>query len=883
MKKISKSKILILLGLFLIFSINSFSQVLITDDGSTTPDGSAMLEIKSNDKGMLIPRMTTTNREALHNSSTAKPGLLVFDSDLGSFFIYGKTAKGTDGWVDLSNGGTVWEKSGNNVYLANSSYNVGIGTDKPNKKLVIKAENQNDTLFEILDSYGKPLMIITPTLSKFYFNETNAKGIAGGFAVGRYASAKAVSDTALFLVTPDSTRVYTSGDATKGVAGGFAVGRYASAKASPIQYFNTNISSTRVYTDGSAKGVAGGFAVGRYASAKGEETYKYFYTDIDSTRVYTDGSETKGVAGGFAVGRYASAKATKGSYMYMIPDNYFIGDSSGLHFQQNPTLSGRYNTFFGYKTGMINEIGSRNVLLGYEAGINNINGSDNVLLGYQAGHEVTTAGNNISIGSQAGYFNTNNSDNIFLGRQAGYNHTGDGTANDAINNIYIGLKAGYGDEAEGNRGNNNIFIGTESGLKNKFGNSNIFLGYKSGYNNFGQDAGLVYGSQNIFFGEESGYYNIKGYNNVFLGYKSGYNNDDGTSNVFIGNKAGFGNVSGGNNVIMGTEAGDSARYVGASVIIGQSAGHKSGKTTNEWHNVYIGYMTGRDNDDGSSNTYIGSMAGMESNSRENIFVGMSAGRQAGGRNSTYVGNSAGYTASGENNVFLGYLAGQSYTDGGNNVFIGSYAGRYGSTGRNNTFIGHGAGELNDGEAPGNGNVLIGYQAGSEEDGISNKLFIDNSNTSEPLIWGDFSINEIQVNGDLTFNAGTNSVKLPTDRGSDGQVLVTDGAGNSSWSGGTPVAYGRVTRGWSSLTGWYTSSSGSDNFSVTWNDTEDRFEITVTGETITTTDYTITANHIYKDLRHVSIDAVSGDLHLYLWNGDGTSRNNGTASFVIYKN
>jgi len=46
-----------------------------------------------------------------------------------------------------------------------------------------------------------------------------------------------------------------------------------------------------------------------------------------------------------------------------------------------------------------------------------------------------------------------------------------------------------------------------------------------------------------------------------------------------------------------------------------------------------------------------------------------------------------------------------------------------------------------------GNVLIGYQAGYSETG-SNKLYIDNSNTASPLIGGDFSTNEVAVNGKL---------------------------------------------------------------------------------------------------------------------------------------
>ncbi|MGY8771681.1 MAG: YadA-like family protein, partial [Pirellulales bacterium] len=46
-----------------------------------------------------------------------------------------------------------------------------------------------------------------------------------------------------------------------------------------------------------------------------------------------------------------------------------------------------------------------------------------------------------------------------------------------------------------------------------------------------------------------------------------------------------------------------------------------------------------------------------------------------------------------------------------------------------------------------GNVFIGYDAGSSETG-SNTLYIDNSDTSAPLIKGDFNANALKVNGTL---------------------------------------------------------------------------------------------------------------------------------------
>ena len=60
------------------------AQVGINTD-NTDPDASAMPDVKSTDKGMLIPRMTTTQRTAISNPAN---GLLVFDATTNSFWFY---------------------------------------------------------------------------------------------------------------------------------------------------------------------------------------------------------------------------------------------------------------------------------------------------------------------------------------------------------------------------------------------------------------------------------------------------------------------------------------------------------------------------------------------------------------------------------------------------------------------------------------------------------------------------------------------------------------------------------------------------------------------------------------------------------------------------
>ena len=62
----------------------SFAQVSITNDGSS-PDASAMLDIKSTGRGLLIPRMSTAQRLAI---SPAAEGLMVYDTEMGACLYY---------------------------------------------------------------------------------------------------------------------------------------------------------------------------------------------------------------------------------------------------------------------------------------------------------------------------------------------------------------------------------------------------------------------------------------------------------------------------------------------------------------------------------------------------------------------------------------------------------------------------------------------------------------------------------------------------------------------------------------------------------------------------------------------------------------------------
>ena len=73
----------------------SYAQIAINEN-SSDPDPSAMLDITSTNKGILLPRMTTTERENINNPAD---GLLVFDNETQTFWYFENNR-----WNEIRNG-----------------------------------------------------------------------------------------------------------------------------------------------------------------------------------------------------------------------------------------------------------------------------------------------------------------------------------------------------------------------------------------------------------------------------------------------------------------------------------------------------------------------------------------------------------------------------------------------------------------------------------------------------------------------------------------------------------------------------------------------------------------------------------------------------------
>ncbi len=155
-------KIARLLFFVIIFntSNNLLAQVAINTDGSAA-DESSVLDVQSTERGLLIPRMTQTQRENISDPAT---GLLVYQTDGTKGFYYNMGTPVTPDWIGLSStlitqiadadddtkvqvesspdaDSIHFEVNGTRAMTITPNGHVGIGTSAPVHKLSIEGGN----------------------------------------------------------------------------------------------------------------------------------------------------------------------------------------------------------------------------------------------------------------------------------------------------------------------------------------------------------------------------------------------------------------------------------------------------------------------------------------------------------------------------------------------------------------------------------------------------------------------------------------------------------------------------------------------------------------------------------------------------------------------
>ncbi len=151
--------------------------------------------------------------------------------------------------------------------------------------------------------------------------------------------------------------------------------------------------------------------------------------------------------------------------------NTFVGNNAG----QNQTISsGGENVFIGASSGQFSVISKLNTYVGVAAGQNNEEGIGNSIVGYLAGRDNLVSYNSF-YGYRSGRLNEDGGFNSFFGSSSGNNNTS------GSENVFIGANSGYNPNTlVGNTtGFNNVFLGFESGWTNTEGNNNTYLGHSA--------------------------------------------------------------------------------------------------------------------------------------------------------------------------------------------------------------------------------------------------------------------------------------------------------------------------------------------------------------------------------------------------------------------
>ena len=234
----------------------------------------------------------------------------------------------------------------------------------------------------------------------------------------------------------------------------------------------------------------------------------------------------------------------------------------------------------------------------------------------------------------------------------------------------------------------------------------LFLGEGAGINNPGSNFNTAVGYHalksttsgwNTAVGSFTLTSNTTGIENTGMGVRTLQSNTTGNANTAFGYEAlggnkGYSNTAIGKKALYSNTIGYFNTAIGDSALAGNSTGKR---------NTANGYSALASNNEGFNNT-------------------------ANGAYSLYSNNNGWY------NTATGYEALYSNEEGNNNVAIGFQAG-YIQTGHNN--------------------ISIGFKAGWAETG-SDKLYIENSTSSTPLIGGDFAADEIYLNAQVRIGTGS---------------------------------------------------------------------------------------------------------------------------------
>jgi hypothetical protein len=637
-----KNPVILLTILSLLMSPALLAQVSISTDG-TTPHSSAMLEVKSTDRGILVPRLTTAQRTGITGPAE---GLLVYDSETDSFWFYSGSAwqeLRTDSGSALSdsdNDTKVTVESGSDedlirfqlggaekMVLRNNSLDLNPGNDNvivaPFSGTSITSAS-NNSIF----GYSAGQMNATGNYNSFFGSSVGLNNIDGSSNVAMGAYSLLNNTSGSHNVAIGNSALYNNTDRSDLIAVGDSA-LYYNGTGAVLSFHGTNNTaigsrSLAMNTTGFRNTATGYFAL--YSNTEGAGNTAF------GTEVLL--SNTIGYVN-TAIGGWALHNNISGYYNIAVGAEALYSNEDGID-----------NVGIGTDALANNISGDNNTSLGNYAGFSSIGGDGNIFLGYKAGDNLTTGSNNIVIGNDINVPSSHGSYQMVIGApdviygNLSRKHIGIGTSspsrqleitesfefptttNDSTGVIYKGIYRFIHDFHPVSAYGENTFIGINSGNFTMPGSIydyscssyNTAVGYKSlasnttGHSNTADGNNALSsntdGNNNSAVGDKALYSNISGYGNTSVGSYSIYNNLTGSCNTAIGYLAGNGSdgISFSNNTLVGFRAGYGLSTGSHNILIGYQAGET---LTTGSENILIGYNINAPDATGSHQMVIG--------------------------------------------------------------------------------------------------------------------------------------------------------------------------------------------------------------------------------------------------------------------------------------